>query len=223
VSANRLLHFGVSGFHRDVQTQPGTAGTNAVFRPRAQPEYAVDTTRTVDTLNLGSADTVNLLGLEAAGFIGPVGFQSEWAQMDVSQNLGRPDLEFSGAYVNANWFITGESRVYDARTGVFTRFSPKVNLDPSSGTWGAWELAARWSTIDLNSAENTFSGATLLGARGGEETNYTLGLNWYWNPYLRLMLNATHADVDNFGNALVNPANESTELNLYSLRVQQEW
>ena len=190
---------------------------------RAQPENAVDAARLIDTGNITQADSTRLIGLESAGFLGPVGFQSEWGQMEVDRT-GRPTARFSGAYLGANWFLTGESRVYDARTGLFTRFSPRVNADPANGKWGAFELAARWSTLDLNSDPNLVSGTTLLGIRGGEETNYTLGLNWYWNAYFRFMLNYVHAESKNRTNTLPGfGADEGTTLDLIALRVQQEW
>lgn len=60
--------------------------------------------------------------------------------------------------------------------------------------------------------------------RGGEETNYTLGLNWYWNAYFRLMLNYVHADAENYTNTFPGPgAIEGAEADLWALRVQQEW
>jgi phosphate-selective porin OprO/OprP len=230
-TAKDLLHFGVSGYTREVGSTrtvtSGVATTTPALQVRAQPENTIDATRLVDTGNLGFADTVQLVGVETAGFHGPVGFQAEWAQMDVDQLSGRPDLTFSGAYVAANWFLTGESRVYDPRTGVFTRFTPRTMMDPASDTWGAFELAARWSTLDLNSNENVFANsgpATLYGVRGGEETNYTFGVNWYWNAYFRLMLNYVHADVERRSNTTIGPgAMIDTEADLIALRVQQEW
>jgi phosphate-selective porin OprO/OprP len=215
-----LLHFGVSGFDRKVATD---AADTSQLRVRAQPESAIDGGRLIDTGNITLAENVRLIGLESAGFLGPVGFQGEWGQMDIDRT-GRPDATFSGAYLGANWFLTGESRVYDPRTGVFTRFSPRVNADPKNGNWGAWEVAARWSTLDLNSDKNLFTGATLLGIRGGSETNYTLGLNWYWNPYFRMMLDYVHAEARNRTNTLPGiGADEGTTLDLIGLRFQQEW
>jgi phosphate-selective porin OprO/OprP len=237
-----VLHFGVSGYSRTVGTQLAAAASATTpfeqgqLRPRALPENSIDSNRLIDTANLNFADSVQLVGVEAAGFHGPFGFQTEWAQMNVSQDRqdslsrSRPDLTFSGAYVNANWFITGESRAYDPRTGLFTRVTPRAPLDPQGGSWGAFEIAARWSTLDLNSDENTFLTAThnaanLAGVRGGEETNYTLGLNWYWNAYFRWMLNYVHADVEraSFVGTTTAQSRLDTTADLVSLRVQQEW
>lgn len=226
IGPDALLHLGISGYWREAATGRATTTDPIVsqLRVRAQPESTVDPARLVDTGNLSFADSVQLVAVEAAALRGPFGFQAEWAQMDVSQLAGRPDLEFWGAYAGFNWFLTGESRVYDPRTGVFTRFSPASAFDPSQGGWGAWELAARWSTLDLNSAENVGVGTTLYGVRGGEETNYTLGLNWYWNPYFRLMLNYVHADAENRTNTFPGPgAQEGANADIVTLRVQQEW
>ena len=44
---------------------------------------------------------------------------------------------------------------------------------------GAWQLAARYSYADFNDADIV----------GGQATSYTLGLNWYWNPYARWQFN----------------------------------
>jgi phosphate-selective porin OprO/OprP len=225
-SEDSLVHLGVSGFWRDVATGRALASDPIVsqLRVRSQPESTIDAARLIDTGNLNFADTAHLIAVDAALLRGPFSVWAEWARMDISQSSGRPDLDFSGAYVGASWLLTGERRPYDARTGVFTRFTPHDLFDPSADNWGAWELAARWSTLDLNSAENVGVGTTLLGVRGGEETNYTLGLNWYWNAYFRLMLNYVHADAENYTNTFPGPgAIEGAEADLWALRVQQEW
>jgi phosphate-selective porin OprO/OprP len=91
---------------------------------------------------------------------------------------------FSGYYAQASYFLTGESRPYKNFTGVFDRVKPKENFAWGKGL-GAWELTLRYSFVDLNDG----------GIRGGEETNYTAGVNWYLNPNVRLMLNYTLADI----------------------------
>jgi len=46
-------------------------------------------------------------------------------------------------------------------------------------------VAFRLSYLDLN------DGST----KGGKETNYTLGVNWYLRPKIRIMFNYVHARV----------------------------
>lgn len=221
IEKTKLLHFGIDLVDRGVSTD-NTATSQ--LRVRAQPDSTIDATRLIDTGNLAFADGVKTVGLESIGQYGPFGYQSEWGQMKVDRTTGRPDDTFSGGYFSLNWFLTGESRSYDGRTGLITRFSPKNNFDPKMHKWGAFEVAARFDELDLNSDKNDAAGATLLGVRGGEEKNFTAELNWYWNPWFRIMLDYVHADAKNRTNALPGPgALEGEKLDLIGLRVQQEW
>ncbi len=56
-------------------------------------------------------------------------------------------------------------------------------------------MAYRWSYADFND-DNIF---------GGRGTSHTLGLNWYWNAYARLQLNAIYGEIDDA--AVVNGEN----------------
>jgi len=185
---DETLHLGVSGYWRD------TGGRTSGVRFRTGPEISVDSTRLVDTGNI-NADDYSFVGAELAGQYGPIYFESEYGRTDVSRITGS-DVSFDGGYVGASWVITGESREY--KDGAFARIKPKKPFSITKGDWGAWEVATRYSTLDLND-DNIF---------GGKETNYSLGLNWYPNPYLRLLVDyihfdATKAGVKNEGDALV--------------------
>jgi phosphate-selective porin OprO/OprP len=98
--------------------------------------------------------------------------------------VGDPTLR--GAYVQAGWFLTGESRSFSG--GTFGRTKPKANYGAGKG---AWEVALRYSTVDLGDA----------GVAGGEQSDVTAALNWYLNPVARLMLNYVRADVEDVGEA----------------------
>ena len=86
-----------------------------------------------------------------------------------------------------SWFITGEHRNYQLGKGRFGRVELNENFNPFKGGWGAWEVAARFSYLDL----------TRSGIRGGEMWDVTAGINWYLAPNLRVMLNYIHSAVTN--------------------------
>ena len=54
--------------------------------------------------------------------------------------------------------------------------------------WGVWELAAQWSWTDLDMLCDA-----PVAANYGRINQYTLGVNWYWNPQTRWGLNWIYA------------------------------
>lgn len=184
-----VLHFGASGYWRD-------AGGNGTVRFRSGPEVStVDSNRLVDTGAL-SADNYASGGVELAGLYGPFYAQAEYLVASVNRKGNLPDANFDGGYATVSYALTGESRGY--KNGVFTRIKPKNPFSLKGGGLGAWEIAARYSTIDLN------DGAVL----GGTQDNFEAGINWYPNEYLRFALDyvnfdAKRAGVNNKGDAIV--------------------
>ena len=82
---------------------------------------------------------------------------------------------------------------------------PAHAFAPGEGFWGAWEVAARVSYVDLTS--NYISSIPLLsqpaGINGGKQTSFVAGLNWYPNTYMRFELNYIHTDFDKSSSAAV--------------------
>jgi phosphate-selective porin OprO/OprP len=103
--------------------------------------------------------------------------------------------------------LTGEHRLYDRSTGIFDGVVPKANFSWSNGTWGAVELAAQLSTLDLDSG-------TLA---GGRQRNVSLGLNWYLDPNTRMVFDYVHALVSARGYA---PAVDEGRANIFQARLQ---
>jgi phosphate-selective porin OprO/OprP len=60
----------------------------------------------------------------------------------------------------------------------------------TDGGWGAWEIAGRYSTIDLNDQLAMANGVT-----GGRQTIYTLALNWYVNRNVRFLFDYLHGNI----------------------------
>jgi len=191
--ADDIVYFG----HRpEIHEGPITSASGLFFGPR---EY----TR---------------VGLEAAMVLGPTSVQAEY------YNTRVPDagLDYHGAYLSASFFLTGENRGYDPRMGAFDRVTPLENFwivnTPEGrciGT-GAWELAVRWSYVDMTDG----GGGIPFGSFGmaGRENNVTFGVNWYWNPHARMMFNYIHAQ-DNY---VVTPAT-NPEMDIFAIRWQVDF
>lgn len=135
----------------------------------ARPESHVTSVSLVDTGTWPSVGTNSAIGLEMAGSRGPVTIRSEFYRTEWSRNDGI-DPKFHGWYAEASWFLTGE--VADYRDGRFIR--PAIK-----GERGAWELAFRFSTVDLNDQE----------VQGGKQKNLSFGVNWYSKTHWRFMAN----------------------------------
>lgn len=206
--SDRVLHLGASGAWRQ-PSQNATAPFNRRVRFRSKPESNPindpDTGgRLVDTGTIpGDVQDLSLFGAELAGVYGPFSIQGEYIRTEVDRNVD-DSLVFDGYYGYASWFLTGESRNYKANKGIFDILVPNNPFSLASGGLGAWELAARYSEIDLN--DDAVS--------GGRERNITAGLNWYPNSYIRFMANYIHVlEIDG------GPHDEE-DLDIFQLRAQ---
>ncbi|NNF06809.1 MAG: porin [Candidatus Eisenbacteria bacterium] len=174
-----LVHVGVAASHS------APSGDEVKFRARPESHLAP---RFADTGDIAS-NAVNLLGFEGAVVQGPISVQGEFVNAQVNQ-LGGEDLAFNGFYVEASFFVTGEHRAYKKSSGKFGRVKPEENFSSDGGS-GALELAARFSSLDLD--DNNIEGGILDSISGG--------VNWYLNPNTRVMLNYVMAEVEDGGTA----------------------
>jgi phosphate-selective porin OprO/OprP len=163
----------------------------------------------VDTGNI-AADHFQLFDPEFALILGPLSLQSEYAFAVVDQ-IGGPSLFFNGYMAQLSYFLTGEHRPYDRKLGIHSRLEPFEDFfrvrTASRGILtglGAWEIAARFSNIVLND-ENI---------RGNNLTDFTVGLNWYLNPYTRWKFNYVRAFLED---SRVNKGNSMTDA--YGMRI----
>ena len=219
-TAGRLLHIG-GGFryHNPEDSQ------NAL-RFSAVPESTVANVGLLDTGFLGGAvGTQNTrisdfrqYGVELVGVWGPASVQGEWIRTDVSRNFGVPDVSVQGWYATASYFLTGESRpyrgAYVGEQAVMQRPTPRSAV--GKGGYGAWELAARFSELDLTDASAALESQRL---RGGREDNFTFGLNWYPTDTVRVLADYTHIL------SLSRPGIAFDDLNadIFELRAQLDW
>ncbi len=173
-----LIHLGASASYRE----PDQA--NDTFDYDSRAENRLQTTDSVSSV-ITDADNSTVYALEAAAVSGPLSIQGEYVIANTENRRGQ-DPTYTGGYGQLAWTVTGESRPYSINKGAFGGIKPNRPLNPSNGDWGALELAARYSYLDLNDS----------GLNGGEMNNITLGANWYLNNYMRLMGNVIFVDTD---------------------------
>jgi phosphate-selective porin OprO and OprP len=176
-----VLHFGASGLYVDLPDD------EARFRNRPEVHKNV---QWINTDNFAARD-YGTLGLELASIYGPFSLQGELFYTKADSPVAG-DVSLYGAYAYASYFLTGENRKYDNVGKSFSRVTPHTNFwivptcDGHCAGWGAWELAGRWSWVDYTDPALSAVGSA------GQLSDLTLGVNWHWNPYTRVMFEWIH-------------------------------
>ncbi len=185
-----------------------------------RPELRIDPTTLISTGALANASAAQVYSLEAAAAYGSLLLQGEYFWFNVERNaatglppIGAPNLNFQGGYAQASYVLTGESHPYNASSASYGGIVPK-NPFSLDGGWGAWEIAGRYSTIDLNDRLGS-----AIGVAGGQQTVYTLALNWYMNRNVRLMFDYLHGDVVKQISA-TNVGNAGAKFDAFAMRTQ---
>jgi phosphate-selective porin OprO/OprP len=181
-----------------------------------RPEVRIDPTTLVSTGAIAGVSGAQVYSAEVAGTYGPLFFQGEyfWYNVDRNAFAPLPSLKFQGGYAEAAYVLTGESRPYNPGSASYGGIAPANPFSLSGGGWGAWEIAGRYSTIDLNDQI-----ATASGVAGGRQTIYTLALNWYLNRNVRLMFDYLHGDVAKQVSP-TNFADTGSKFNAFAMRTQ---
>ena len=177
------------------------------IRIRARPESHVTGIRLIDTRDPNSGDDIQSNGqtrfaLETAYAYRGLQAQAEYLHTNIDTAGGSPSLDFNGYYITGSWLLTGENIKYQTSKGLFSSIKPKSAV--GEGGIGAWQLAARFSNLDLNDA----------GINGGEQSNISLALNWYATAQIRFALNYVNV-LDIAGGT-----NDDQDLNILQLRTQ---
>ena len=196
------VHVGgsVQGVIKPADVAAGPA-VNETLALGERPELRVDGTKLVNTGNI-TASGLTTYGAELGASFRNFYAAGEWYRIDVDRSAvgSGPspfDPSFTGWYAQAAWTLTGERHEWSSGNGGFTGIRPAHAFDPKKNSWGAWEIAARYSVLDLDSHPGAAGSATPVGGiRGGEQKITTVGLNWYPNRVLRFLLDYQWDDID---------------------------
>src|SRR5712672_4061677 len=181
-----------------------------------RPELRIDPTTLVSTGALAGVSGAQVYSVEAAGTYGPLFVQGEyyWYKVDRGNLPGLSSVKFNGGYAQGSWVLTGESHTYNSALAAYNGIVPLNPFSLTGGGWGAWEIAGRISTIDLNDQL-----ATANGVVGGRQTVYTAGLNWYVNRNVRFMFDYLHGDVARQLSA-INTRDAGSKFEAFAMRTQ---
>lgn len=166
-----LFHLGANVF-----TRPADEAARFLERPESHlaPVF-------VDTGDIDGADSHTFI-LEAAAVRGPLSVQSEigTAYVDAA-DMDSP--RFTSFYAYVSYFLTGESRRYDSKRAAFGRVRPRNVFTDFKDSFGAVEVAFRYSRLDLDDKD----------VNGGTLDDFTAAMNWYPNNNARVMANLIRA------------------------------
>lgn len=163
---DNFLHLGLSGVSYDAQD--ATADGRARFQVR--PDADLAGSRLIDSGQFTDAGTIQTLGAEGLFVKGPFKLQGEYMQTNVGRD-SHDEYSFDSWYISGLWNITGESWTYKSGN-IATAL-------PENPTGGMWQLGLRYDHADLND-ELVY---------GGEESNWTVGVNCYLRSNFKLSAN----------------------------------
>jgi phosphate-selective porin OprO/OprP len=197
------IHTDTRVFHTSVSAWvQGTDGSKTTSLGE-QPEIYADPNDTRDFVNTDTISNVSYFTVvdgSVGGIYNSWSLQGEYLQDWVTRTAGSPNLAFSGFYVSTDYFLTGETRKYSFDDESYVGPGPIKVLHK----YGAWQLALRYSDLNLNSQD----------VQGGLEQDITAGLNWYPQMHLKIQFNYIRA----YGDPTYTAENESANVAIVRLQ-----
>lgn len=170
IAALQGLGFGVGGTYGD---QDG---------PSALGKYTTDGLQTFFAYASGvSGDGAHWrISPQGYYYYGPFGLMTEYIESSqkVSSGASTATLDNHAWEVTGSWVLTGEKNSYQ---GVV----PDKAFSPVQGHWGAWELSARYSQLDVDPAAFPIYANPATSA--GSAYAWSAGLSWWANKNIRVM------------------------------------
>ncbi len=152
----------------------------------------------VSTGTLRNATEAGRFDLEAIYQFKSYRIQGEYSFVNVggvtptAAVVNRGERFFQSGYVEGAWVINGNGRPYRIAPNYGSEFAvlTGVEIDDaqriSRGGYGVFEVAARYSTLDLQDGLTT----------GGRLDDITAGVNWYPDRNIRVVADYVHASAD---------------------------
>ncbi|MFK5959431.1 MAG: porin [Lutibacter sp.] len=182
IDNEKFLHIGFGASYRTPKTDLEVPNS---YRFSTRSISAINRKKYLDTDDILNVDSRTLWNVELAGAYKNIMFQSEYINTDIQRTEGFTDVNLNGFYAQAGILLKGGKYNYNRNEGEFTQVTRGSDK-------GELELAFRYDYIDLNDE--------VAGIYGGGADAYTLGLNYYFNSNVKLMLNYSYLNHDRYAN-----------------------
>lgn len=208
INDNCVTQIGVSGVYGNNYSTFRDGSFNADGR-RFSTRPEAKARNTLAIINSGNALGINdywELGVEAAQQWGPLLLEAEYLHALINRDFSEK-VNFYGWHAQVAYVLTGESRHHKMKGASFGTIKPQCK-------YGAWEVAARYSMVDLNDKD----------IHGGKGHNVSASVGWYINEHLKILANYIHANIDptrELGSANPNPGKR--DLDIVAIRAQVAW
>lgn len=210
-SSLKGLGFGVGGATGNYKGSISNTLLNAYRTDGQQNFFAYRNTTTAPTVfnNTVANGTSYVVSPQAHFYYGPLGILTEYFYTGSSVAIGQgtsrnaQTLNNTAYNISVGYVLTGEDSSFKGVT-------PKNNFNLAAGTWGAFEVVARFAGVDID--DDAFvdpAGAPISlasSANATEVKTYGLGLNWYLSKSVRVGFNVFRNEFDLAPGALKAPA-----------------
>lgn len=176
--SNTIFHLGGSYYQ---QSLPKDGSVSQSLKFKIKPNIDGMNIAPLDTDKITSIKRIEGIGSEILLLSGGFMLQSEWVAVKLT-SLSDATYNFSGVYFFTSYFLTDDKRTYSIADGELGPVSPRNKKT------GALELALRFDYLNLNDRA-----AHLYGGRG---IHLTVGVNWYMNDNVKIVLNCIYAHYD---------------------------
>jgi phosphate-selective porin OprO and OprP len=181
VKALQGLGFGLGGSYEIDRSATNASSTSLT------PGYATDGQQKFFSYSSGVFANGShwRLSPQAYYYYGPLSLLAEYVVSDqnVTKGTTTADLQNTAWQVSGGWVLTGESASY---TGI----TPKHPFDVRKNQWGAWQVVARYSSVDID--KNAFPTFANLSTSASAAHEWAFGINWYLNKNFRVNTSFSH-------------------------------
>ena len=171
-----------TGKERGTPALPGlaayrTPGQNTFFR------YRLDALAAANTAYADGNRT--RISPQGYFYTGPLGLLGEYviSKSEVTRAATTVELEHKAWQAEGSYFLTGE------KAG-FRSPAPKKPFDLKEGTFGAFEVIARYGEIDIDDA--AFPTFANLASSASKAKAWGVGLNWHFSRAVKVAVNYEH-------------------------------